>query len=66
MAHAEEWGKTHGLSVARVWSSTGRARTHRFYQQLGYTLVKTQCSFVKALDTSGQEKLERFVPRVDE
>ena len=66
MAHAEEWAKRQGLSIVRVWSSTSRTRAHRFYQQLGYTLVKTQFSFVKALDPGVETDLKRFVPRVEE
>jgi GNAT superfamily N-acetyltransferase len=66
MAHAEEWAKTQGLSIVRVWSSTGRTRAHRFYQKPGYSLIKTQYSFVKALDAAVQEDLKRFVPRVEE
>lgn len=37
---------------------------HQFYQELGYTNIKTQHSFGKSLDESGSALLSKFVPRV--
>jgi GNAT superfamily N-acetyltransferase len=64
MKRAEEWAREQGLSILRLSSSTARTESHRFYEQLGYTNIKTQCSFIKSLDT-GRESLSEFVPRVD-
>ena len=65
MAAAEEWAKTRRCSIVRLWSSSARTAAHRFYQALGYTHVKTQYSFVKALDPSAQHRVQEFVPRVE-
>ncbi len=66
MARAEEWARQQGCSIVRLWSSAVRTASHRFYEDLGYTNIKTQYSFMKSIDTTGQEALRKFVPRVDE
>jgi GNAT superfamily N-acetyltransferase len=63
---AEEWARKRGYSIVRLSSTSARTGAHRFYQQLGYTNIKTQYAFIKALDGAGRERLKRFVPRVDE
>jgi ribosomal protein S18 acetylase RimI-like enzyme len=65
MAEAEAFAREHGCPVVRLRSSATRARAHRFYEGLGYINVKTQYSFVKALDARGDEAVRRLVPRVD-
>jgi GNAT superfamily N-acetyltransferase len=62
---AEEWAKEQGCSVVRLWSSAPRAASHRFYEQLGYTNIKTQYSFAKSLDPTAPLEVTRFVPRVE-
>jgi len=66
MARAEEWARQQGCSIVRLWSSSVRTASHRFYEDLGYTNIKTQYSFMKSVDTAGQEALRKFVPQVDE
>jgi GNAT superfamily N-acetyltransferase len=65
MAQAESWAREQGCVVMRLWSSTTRTPAHRFYEGLGYASIKTQYSFVKALDESGAIVAGRLVPRVD-
>jgi GNAT superfamily N-acetyltransferase len=65
MAEAEAFAREHGCAVVRLRSSATRTRAHRFYEDLGYANVKTQYSFVKALDARGDEAARRLVPRVD-
>jgi GNAT superfamily N-acetyltransferase len=66
MARAEEWARQQGCSMIRLWSSSVRTAAHRFYEDLGYTNIKTQYSFMKSVETTGQEVLRTFVPQVDE
>ena len=66
LQHAEGWAREKGFSIVRLSSSTTRAVAHEFYQQLGYTKIKTQYSFMKSIEGDGQDKLLRFIPRVDE
>jgi len=65
MAEAEAWAREHGCPVVRLRSSAPRTAAHRFYEGLGYVNVKTQFSFVKALDARGDEMARRLVPRVE-
>ena len=62
MARAQDWARQQGCSVIRLWSSSVRTASHRFYEDLGYTNIKTQYSFMKSVDPTGQETLRRFVP----
>jgi GNAT superfamily N-acetyltransferase len=64
MTAAETWAREHGCSIVRLWSSAFRADSHRFYEHLGYVNIKTQYSFVKALDPAGEDAIRGFVPRV--
>jgi len=64
MTRAETWARQHGCSIVRLWSSAFRSESHRFYAHLGYVNIKTQYSFVKALDPSGEDAIRGFVPRV--
>ncbi|MBI1872878.1 MAG: GNAT family N-acetyltransferase [Acidobacteria bacterium] len=64
MKHGEEWAKKQGCSVVRLWSSAARNTSHQFYEQIGYTHIKTQYSFLKSLDAARGEDMARFVPRV--
>ena len=66
LQHAEAWAKEKGFSIVRLTSSITRAGAHQFYQDLGYAKIKTQYSFMKSIDGDGNEKLMRFIPRVDE
>jgi GNAT superfamily N-acetyltransferase len=62
---AEEWAVEQGCSVVRLWSSVARTEAHRFYEQLGYSNIKSQYSFVKSVDPRGGSELAGFIPRVD-
>ena len=65
MAGAEAWARRQGCGVMRLWSSITRTPAHRFYAGLGYAQVKTQYTFVKALDAGGADMATRLVPRAE-
>ena len=62
---AEAWARERRCSIVRLTSSVTREAAHRFYEGLGYTNIKTQFSFAKALDRAASTRLQAFVPRVD-
>jgi GNAT superfamily N-acetyltransferase len=62
MEHAEAWARQQGCSIVRLWSSAARTAAHRFYEELGYTNIKTQYSFIKSLDGAGDPQLQMFIP----
>jgi N-acetylglutamate synthase-like GNAT family acetyltransferase len=62
---AEAWARALGCSLVRLSSTDARTEAHQFYQHLGYTKVKTQHSFAKAVDPEGQRLIARLVPRVE-
>jgi GNAT superfamily N-acetyltransferase len=66
MERAEAWALERGCSLVCLWSSSGRTAAHRFYQDLGYSNVKTQYVFAKSLGADGEEKISRMVPRTDQ
>ncbi len=66
MEEAEAWARGQGCSIVRLWSSSVRTASHRFYERLGYTNIKTQYSFAKSLDAAGPADITRLVPRVDQ
>ena len=66
MEHAERWAHETGHSVLRLWSSTARTAAHQFYESLGYSRVKTQYSFAKALRPSAHDMLQALIPKVRE
>jgi GNAT superfamily N-acetyltransferase len=63
--HAEAWAREQGCSLVRLTSSSTRTKAHRFYEELGYSNVKTQYSFAKPLDADAAAHLGGLVPRVD-
>src|SRR5262245_13197851 len=65
LGKVEEGAMEQGCSVVRRWSSVGRSEAHRFYEQLGYSNVKSQHVFVKSLDPAHPGDFGRFVPRLD-
>ena len=65
VATAEEWAAEQGCSVVRLWSSVARTEAHRFYEQLGYSNIKSQYSFVKSVDSTGRSDFGGFIPRLD-
>jgi GNAT superfamily N-acetyltransferase len=65
MARAEAWAVEQGCALVRLTSSVTRTAAHRFYEEIGYTNIKTQFSFIKSLDGSGAGRFRAFVPRVD-
>lgn len=65
MDRAEAWAVEQGCSIVRLWSSDARTDAHRFYERLGYSHIKTQYSFVKALDPAGRRQFDNFIPRLD-
>jgi GNAT superfamily N-acetyltransferase len=46
---AESWALARGCGAMRVRSNAVRERAHRFYERLGYGIVKTQRVFAKTL-----------------
>jgi GNAT superfamily N-acetyltransferase len=50
MAAAEAWARERGYTRLTVRSNTIRTEAHRFYQDLGYTIVKSQHKFQKPLN----------------
>jgi GNAT superfamily N-acetyltransferase len=50
MAAAEAWARERGYARVVVRSNTIRTEAHRFYQNLGYTIVKSQHKFQKPLN----------------
>lgn len=46
---AEAWARARGFKEAGLRSNVIRDRAHRFYENLGYTVNKTQKSFRKTL-----------------
>jgi len=65
MDHAEQWAKEQHCSLVRLSSSAGRVAAHRFYERLGYTVVKTQYAFAKSFDADAASKITRLAPRID-
>jgi GNAT superfamily N-acetyltransferase len=65
MDRAEIWARDRGCSIVRLASSATRKAAHRFYENLGYTNIKTQYSFIKPLDSAAAARVRTFVPRVD-
>ena len=49
MAAAESWTRERGYTRLMLRSNTIRAEAHRFYQGLGYTIVKSQHKFQKPI-----------------
>jgi GNAT superfamily N-acetyltransferase len=49
VAAAEQWAVAEGHTVIRVRSNVIRTATHRFYQNRGYSIAKSQISFTKPL-----------------
>lgn len=66
MTEAEGWARARGYSIVRLSSTSLRTGAHRFYEQLGYTNLKTQYAFAKGLDAASQQRLHAFVPRVNQ
>jgi GNAT superfamily N-acetyltransferase len=50
MAAAEAWARERGYRQIALRSNTIRTEAHRFYQDLGYAIVKSQHKFQKALN----------------
>jgi predicted N-acetyltransferase YhbS len=65
MDRAEGWARERGCAVVRLASSATRSAAHRFYENLEYTNIKTQYSFIKSLGPTAAARLRTFVPRVD-
>ncbi len=66
LRHAEDWGRSQGCSLIRLRSASTRTQAHKFYQDLGYTVVKTQLAFAKALAESARGTLGRLSPKVQD
>jgi GNAT superfamily N-acetyltransferase len=64
MGRAEAWARDVGCSIVRLSSSAARGAAHRFYEDLGYTNIKTQYSFIKPLNPAAAARVQTFVPRV--
>jgi len=50
MEHVERWAQRAGCTAVSLRSNILRDGAHRFYQGLGYTMIKTQHAFRKKLD----------------
>lgn len=48
-AAAETWARARGVKRLRVRSNVVRERAHRFYERLGYTVIKRQAVLDKPL-----------------
>ncbi|MCA9255021.1 MAG: GNAT family N-acetyltransferase [Phycisphaerales bacterium] len=46
---AEAWAAEHGLTDIRLRSNVVRSSAHRFYERLGYALIKRQAVFRKQM-----------------
>jgi len=66
MARVEQWTHERGLSIVRLTSSSTRTAAHTFYKTIGFEHIKTQYAFAKSLELAGDDKIRRFVPRVEE
>jgi N-acetylglutamate synthase-like GNAT family acetyltransferase len=66
MEQIEAWAREQGCSIVRLWSSSTRTSSHKFYEGLGYTNIKTQYSFIKSLDADQHQDVRKFVPKVDQ
>ena len=64
MNDAEGWARSRGLAIVRLHSSVGRTAAHRFYQRLGYRIIKSQHAFMKILDGTSEARHEQFVPKI--
>lgn len=51
---AEQWAKRHGLTEITVRSNVLRTLSHPFYEKVGYSRVKTQHAYIKALPSGGR------------
>jgi len=49
MARIEDWAREKGLAAVTLRSNVIRAPAHKFYEQLGYTRIKTQHAFRRVL-----------------
>ncbi|HEV2617354.1 MAG TPA: GNAT family N-acetyltransferase [Candidatus Acidoferrales bacterium] len=49
MARAEDWARENGCTECGLRSNVIREGAHRFYENLGYRVIKTQKSFRKTL-----------------
>jgi GNAT superfamily N-acetyltransferase len=66
LGEVENWARETGCAMVRLRSTDARTEAHKFYEHLGYTKVKTQFSYAKAVDASRGELIARLVPRVQQ
>jgi hypothetical protein len=50
--------------VVRLSSTVQRIEAHTFYEGAGYTRIKTQYSFAKAVGAAAPDTVRAFVPDV--
>jgi ribosomal protein S18 acetylase RimI-like enzyme len=50
MEEVERWAHARGCKAVYVRSNVIRERAHRFYERIGYEVIKTQRAFRKSLD----------------
>ena len=65
MERAEQWAQQQGITYVRLWSSVSRTDSHRFYEDMGYTNIKTQHAFITSLRSEAPPAFEQFIPRVN-
>jgi len=66
LAQAEDWARANSCALVRLRSTDARTEAHKFYEHLGYTKVKTQFAFAKAVDPAEAGLIKRLVPRVEQ
>lgn len=49
VSRAEEWARARGCTALRLLSNVVRKRAHRFYERLGYNILKSEYVFEKSL-----------------
>ncbi|MBM7035605.1 GNAT family N-acetyltransferase [Vibrio ulleungensis] len=54
---AEKWSLDKGLTCIVVRSNINRQESHKFYPNVGFTLVKTSHNYEKTLTEGGSKKL---------
>lgn len=58
LAAAEDWAVSHGMTSMRVNSGESREDAHRFYEGMGYKLVKKQVKLMKELDSGSVRSVQ--------
>ena len=60
MEQAEQWAREKGCPAVTLRSNVIREDAHRFYETLGYQVIKTQKSFRKMLSPGAERQARRL------